>query len=127
MSKYDTMVACNRKASIQKIELAQNTILDMIDEGEKVTVPKLMAKTGLSRGFFNKNPTIRKLLDKAMGQQAGMIDPRRGILDMAMENEILALHERIRRLEQENKRLKEENEKLHRAVDRRNIGLLHGL
>lgn len=127
MNKYDTMVACNRKASIQKIELAQKTIVDMMDEGVKVTVPKLMAKTGLSRGFFYKNPTIRKLLDQVTEQQAGMVDPRRGILDMAMENEILALHEKIRRLERENKRLKEENERLHRAVDRRNIGLLHGL
>ncbi|MCM1307336.1 MAG: DUF6262 family protein [Butyrivibrio sp.] len=127
MSKYDAMIACNRKVSVQKIELAQKTILDMMDKQEKITVPKLMAQTGLSRGFFYKNPAIRKLLDKALEQQAGMPDPRRGIFDMAMEDEILTLKERIRRLEQENRNLKEENERLHRAADRRNIGLFHSL
>ena len=67
----------------------------MVEEGEKVTIPKLIAKTGLSRGFFYKNPMVRQALDKALEQQVGMIDPRRSVLDMAMDNEIVALHERI--------------------------------
>ena len=55
MSKYEKMVALNKKASKQKMELAKGTIWKMLEMGEKITVPKLMAQTGLSRGFFYKN------------------------------------------------------------------------
>lgn len=75
MSKYEKMVACNRKSSADKIELAKKTIFKMLDEGEKITIPKLIAKTGLSRGFFYKNPIVRSTLDKALEQQVGMTDP----------------------------------------------------
>ena len=50
MSKYDKMVECNRRVSVEKINLARITILEMVEEGERVTVPKLMVQTGLSRG-----------------------------------------------------------------------------
>ena len=96
MSKYDKMVECNRRVSVEKINLARITILEMVEEGERVTVPKLMVQTGLSRGFFYKNPTVRKLVDEAVEKQAGMVDPRKGILDMVMDNEIAKLHEQIR-------------------------------
>ena len=54
MSKYDMMIAGNRKASEEKIELAKRTIWQMLENHEKISVPKLTAKTGLSRGFFTK-------------------------------------------------------------------------
>lgn len=63
----------------------------MIEEDDKVTVSKLMQKTGLSRGFFYKNPEVRKAVDHALQLQAGMVDKRRKILDMAMDNRILQL------------------------------------
>ena len=116
-----------RKASAEKIDLARRTIFEMVEEGEKVTIPKLIAKTGLSRGFFYKNPMVRQALDKALEQQVGMIDPRRSVLDMAMDNEIVALHERIRELQQENQRLRAENEKMQKALSRRNDKLLRNL
>lgn len=43
--------------------------------------------TGLSRGSFYKNPTIRQEMDRAMEQQAGMIDPRRDTEHGAGETE----------------------------------------
>ncbi len=127
MNKYDKMIACNRKASAEKIDLARRTIFEMVEEGEEVTIPKLIAKTGLSKGFFYKNPMVRQALDKALEQQVGMIDPRRSVLDMAMDNEIVALHERIRELQQENQRLRAENEKMQKALSRRNDKLLRNL
>ena len=60
MNKYDNMIEKNRKASEEKITKAKSTIREMIEEEEKVTIPKLMKKTGLSRGFFYKNPVVRK-------------------------------------------------------------------
>lgn len=127
MSKYEKMVACNRKSSADKIELARKTIFEMLDEGEKITIPKLIAKTGLSRGFFYKNPIVRNTLDKALEQQVGMTDPRKNILDMAMDNEIIALHEKIRTLQKENSRLTAENEKLQKALNKKNMSLLRSL
>lgn len=127
MSKYEKMVACNRKSSADKIELAKKTIFEMLDEGEKITIPKLIAKTGLSRGFFYKNPIVRSTLDKALEQQVGMTDPRKNILDMAMDNEIVALHEKIRTLQKENSRLTAENEKLQKALNKKNMSLLRSL
>ena len=52
MSKYDKMLEVNHKQRVEKIQRAKLTILEMIEEEDKVTVPKLMQKTGLSRGFF---------------------------------------------------------------------------
>lgn len=75
MSKYDRMVSLNRQISEAKMELARRTIFEMLDEGEKISVPKLIIKTGLSRGFFYKNPTIRRLVDEAMEKQVGLVDP----------------------------------------------------
>lgn len=127
MSKYDKMVECNRKVSNEKVDLARKTILDMVEDKERVTVPKLMAQTGLSRGFFYKNPTVRKLVDEAVEKQAGMVDPRKGILDMVMDNEIAILHEQLRTLQRENERIKEENQRLKKALDRRNTNIIRGL
>ena len=127
MSKYEKMVACNRKSSADKIELAKKTIFKMLDEGEKITIPKLIAKTGLSRGFFYKNPIVRSVLNKALEQQVGMTDPRKGILDMVMDNEIAALHEKIRTLQKEINRLADENERLQKALNRKNTNFLRSL
>ena len=77
MSKYGKMLEVNHKQSVEKIQRAKLTIQEMIEEEDKVTVPKLMQKTGLSRGFFYKNPIVRSEIDAAMEQQAGMVDPRR--------------------------------------------------
>jgi len=121
------MVACNRKSSLEKIDLAKKAIFEMLDDGEKITVPKLMAKTGLSRGFFYKNTVVRDVLNKALEQQVGMTDPRKNILDMAMGNEIEALHEKIRSLQEENRRLIKENEKLQKALNKKNASLLRSL
>lgn len=76
MSKYDKMIEENQRKSKEKIELALQAIQDMLANKERISVPKLMKKTGLSRGFFYKNPTVRDTLNQAVEQQAGMIDPR---------------------------------------------------
>lgn len=119
MNKYDNMLASNKKTSERKIELAKQIILNMLEEHQKVTIPKLVDRTGLSRGFFYKNPEVRKLVDNAMERQAGMKDARRGILDIAMNNEIEKLQQKIKILEQEKAELKNENEKLLKALNKR--------
>ena len=66
MSKYDKMIEENQRKSKEKIELALQAIQDMLANKERISVPKLMKKTGLSRGFFYKNPTVRDTLNQAV-------------------------------------------------------------
>lgn len=127
MSKYEKMLERNKRASDEKIERAKKAIFELMDVGDKVTVPKLMEKTGLSRGFFYKNPSVRQTLDKALEQQGGVIHPRKNILDMAMNNEILSLHQQLKTMQQEMESLRQENEKLKKALERKNRELLRNL
>ena len=121
MEKYEKMVALNKKASDEKIERARRAIFTMLDEVDKISIPKLMDRTGLSRGFFYKNPVVRKEIDRALEQQAGMPDPRRNVLDMALNEEIQSLHHQILVLKQEKKALDEENARLRKALGKQNF------
>ena len=105
MSKYDKMLELNKRKSEEKVERAVLTIRTMVLEREKVSVPALMQKTGLSRGFFYKNPIVRGEIDAAMEQQAGMVDPRRNIISQAMEAEMNLLRQQLQKLKSENENL----------------------
>ena len=54
MNKYDKMIEENQRKSKEKIYLAQQTIHDMVANKERITVPKLMKKTGLIRQSKNR-------------------------------------------------------------------------
>ena len=127
MNKYDKMIEENQRKSKEKICLAQQTIHDMVTNKERITVPKLMKKTGLSRGFFYKNPTVRELMNQAVEEQAGMIDPRREILNMAMEKQIDLLNQKIAALTRENSELKKKNEKLQKALKKQDLNFIKNL
>lgn len=124
MSKYDRMIALNKQASEEKIEKARREIVRMVDDGEKVSVQKLMQRTGLSRGFFYKNPAVRKEIDRALEQQAGMVDPRREVMDMAMNNELAMLHKQVEELKAENEKLRQELAATKKSLEKKNIGVL---
>lgn len=127
MNKYDKMLEINRKTSEEKISRARAVIREMLQEQEKITIPVLMKKTGLSRGFFYKNSVVRKELDQAQEQQTGMVDPRRQIMDMAMNKQIDELQKQNHRLKSENEKLKKENEKLLKALGKKNLSFVKNL
>lgn len=124
MSKYDKMVEMNHKQSEEKIQRAKIAIREMIEEEDKVTIPKLIQKTGLSRGFFYKNPEVREEVDRALQQQAGMVDRRKKILDMAMDSRILQLEQTVAKLQREKKQLQKENEAMRKALNKRDLNLM---
>lgn len=124
MSKYDKMVALNKKASDEKVERARRTIVTMVDEGEKISIPRLMERTGLSRGFFYKNPVVRKELDRALELQAGIRDPRKNVLDMAMNEEIRMLRQQLESVKREKEALESENARLREALRKKNFNIL---
>lgn len=124
MSKYDKMLEVNHKQSVEKIQRAKLAIQEMVEEEEKVTVPKLIQKTGLYRGFFYKNQEVRKAVDRALQLQAGMVDKRRKILDMAMDNRILQLEQQVAKLKRENETLRKESEAMRKALNKRDLNLI---
>ena len=127
MSKYDKMVALNAERSREKMEKAKKTIWEMVDQEDKVTIPKLMKKTGLSRGFFYKNHTIRGELDRAMECQVGMVDPRRSIINHAMDQQNQRMQKTIAEQKQKIESLEKENARLKRAIDQRSVNFLKNL
>lgn len=127
MNKYDKMIEENRKKSEEKVRAAVIAIHEMVADQEKVTIPKLMKKTGLSRGFFYKNSVVRREVDKALEQQVGMIEPRRQIIDQAMVKEVELLQQQIRKLKAENETLKKENLKFRKALNRKELNIVKNL
>ena len=116
MNKYDKMIEENQKKSKEKVNAATMAIRELLESKERITVPKLMKKTGLSRGFFYKNPTVRDEMNRAVEQQAGLIDSRREILSMSMEKQMELLNQKVAILTRENGELKKQNEKLKKAL-----------
>ena len=127
MSKYDKMIEVNRERSDVKIESAKLAIRKLMEDGERISIPKLMKMTGLSRGFFYKNATVRNEIDRAIEQQAGTVDPRRSILDKAMDSRIELLHQQLAKLKQENEALIKENQKLQKALNKKSLNVLKSL
>ena len=127
MNKYDTMIACNKKTSEEKINRAVTEIRQMLAEEEKVTVPKLVKRTGLSRGFFYKNETVRKEMDRALERQMGMIDPERHIGDIVLKNRIDLLEQQIRELKREKEQMEKENIRLRKALNKKDLNVLKTL
>ena len=127
MSKYDKMIALNNKSSEEKIDKAVKAVHKMMEDGEKVTVPKLMNKTGLSRGFFYKNQVVRREVERALQQQVGMIDPKRYIGDMVLKSRIELLEQQIRELQKENGELEKKNKKLEKALDKKALNIIKSL
>lgn len=127
MNKYDKMIALNKKSSEEKVGKAVKAIHKMLEDGEKVTIPKLMNRTGLSRGFFYKNPTVRREVDRALEQQAGMVDPKRYIGDMVLKSRIELLEQQIRDLKRENEGLIKRNKSLEKALNKKELNMIKNL
>ena len=126
MSKYDKMIEVNKERSDAKIESAKLAIRKLLEDGERISIPRLMKMTGLSRGFFYRNPTVRREIGMAIQQQAGTIHPRRSILDKAMDSQIEFLQQ-LAKLKQENDTLKKGNQKLQKALNKRKLNVLKSL
>jgi predicted RNase H-like nuclease (RuvC/YqgF family) len=127
MSKYDKMVQINKRKNEEKVQKAVQEIRRMVLEGEKVSIPRLMEYTGFSRGFFYKNPVVRQEIDQALEQQVGLSDPRREILNQALQGKIELLEKQVRMLKREKESLQAENEKLKKALSRKEMDILKKL
>ena len=127
MSKYDRMIETNKERSDEKVASAKRAIRKLMENGERISVPQLMKMTGLSRGFFYKNAIVRAEIDRAMEQQAGTVDPRRSILDQAMDSRIELLQQQIAELKRENAKLLTENQRLQKALNKKSLNIIKNL
>ena len=127
MSKYDRMIEINKERSDEKVASAKRAIRKLMEDGERISVPQLMKMTGLSRGFFYKNAIVRAEIDRAMEQQAGTVDPRRSILDQAMDSRIELLQQQIAELKRENAKLLAENQRLQKALNKKSLNIIKNL
>lgn len=127
MSKYDRMIETNKERSDEKVASAKRAIRKLMENGERISVPQLMKMTGLSRGFFYKNAIVRAEIDRAMEQQAGTVDPRRSILDQAMDSRIELLQQQIAELKRENAKLLAENQRLQKALNKKSLNIIKNL
>lgn len=106
------------------MDRALHAIQRLKENKEVIAVSRLVEMTDLSRGFFYKNPEVRKAFDEAAKAQPGIADPRRRVLDLAMERKMDLLEKKCKKLEQENAKLKEENKKLSQSLKQRNLDIL---
>lgn len=127
MSKYDRMIEINKERSDEKIASAKRAIRKLMEDGERISVPQLMKMTGLSRGFFYKNAIVRAEIDHAIEQQAGTVDPRRSILDQAMDSQIELLRQQVAELKRENAKLLTENQRLQKALNKKSLNIIKNL
>ena len=63
-------------------------------------------------------------MDRALDLQAGMVDSKRRVLDMVMENRIEMLEQTITKLKKENAELKQQNEKQQKLLNKKNLSIL---
>lgn len=129
MEKFERMVKQNQAESKEKISNAVTAIREMEQAGEKVQICELIKRTGLSRGFFYKNPSVRKELDRAFELQKGRTfeNPRKAVLDVAMDKEITLLKRQIEKQQKQIKDLEVENQKLKKALNRKELAFIKQL
>lgn len=123
------MVAHKKGKSKEKTELALSEIKNMFRNQQEISVAELVKRTGLSRGFFYKNETVRNAFEKTRKQQIGIDfhSSKKKIFDTAMEKEILLLKAENIKREEEIRRLKSELEKYKKAVERLQISSFKSL
>ena len=113
--KYDKMVAITQAESQRKMNIAKNTISDMLKNMERITVAELVKRTGLSRGFFYKNELIRREMDDAIHRQEAIFKNRHPVaMDRKLENSVIELKIELLKAKAENEKLAEQNQELKR-------------
>lgn len=129
MSKYSKMVETNQKVSKEKVDCAIQAIKEMLEKEEQLLVCDLVRKTGLSRAFFYKNPTVCKFLNDARRRQEGKVfhQKKKVILDYALERQNELIKIEYEKSQKENQNLKAENEKLKKALKKKEVAFIKGL
>lgn len=113
---YEKMIALNRVESDQKVKLAIQAINSMVESREYPSVAELVKMTGLSRGFFYKNKTVREYLDNAVKGKFGVAQNLWRRSGESEGKELFDLRQEVLEQKAENKRLIEEKQMLEKQI-----------
>ena len=116
VAKYDKMRECNQEENRKKVELAIAEIKRLEAEGKNISVTELSRNTGLSKAFFYKNETVRRVLDDATEKQRdeNFVAIKEEVKRLSLERQVEYYEKKIKELIRENESLQEENAKLKR-------------
>lgn len=111
--KYDKMIEITQAESQRKMEIAKKVIYGMLESMERITVAELVKRTGLSRGFFYKNPMVRSELNDAIRKQEIIFKNRNPvIMSKDLENQLIDLRLELLRAKTKNEELETQNAEL---------------
>lgn len=114
--KYDKMIEITQAESQRKMEVAKKVISGMLESMERITVAELVRRTGLSRGFFYKNPLIRSELDDAIRKQEIIFKNQRPVIvDRELEDTMVDLRLELLRTKTKNEELESQNQELSKS------------
>lgn len=107
--KYDKIIAITKEESSKKIKVAKKAIANMLNEMEKLSVAILAEQTGLSRGFYYKNPEVRAALNQAKHLQES---EDYVFKTKSKDNNLSAVQEDFMKIRQQNRELLRQNQAL---------------
>ena len=114
--KYDKMIEVTQAESQRKMAIAKKGISGMLENMERITVAELVRRTGLSRGFFYKNPQVRRELDDAIHKQETIFKNQHPvIMDKELEETMVDLKLELLRTKTKNEELVAQNQELSRS------------
>lgn len=114
---YDKMIEVTLEESRRKTWIAQQVINEMLEKNERISVAELTRRTKLSRGFFYKNPTVRKELDAAIRRQKEIFKENYPVIrDENAEKMIIELRSELLTYKEMNGNLIKENERLQLTI-----------
>lgn len=114
--KYDKMVEITQAKSRRKMDIAQKAISGMMDSKERISIAELVRRTGLSRGFFYKNLTVRGKLDDAIRKQETIFQNQHPIImDKEIQDKMVDLRVELLKVRTQNEKLSAKNEELEKS------------
>ncbi|MDO4276633.1 MAG: DUF6262 family protein [Eubacteriales bacterium] len=133
---YDKMVSITKEESSKKIKEAKEAITAMLERMEKISVASLVEETGLSPGFFYKNPEVRAELERAKHIQMvegyelkpknqKLLDAQNELMNYKLENRMLL--QKNQKLEAANIELNKKLESLQKKVSHKELSILKNL
>lgn len=99
-----------RRRHQQTLDRAHQTLTDMADAGEPVTIAGVVDRAGVSRSWIYSQPALRDRIQQLRHRQAGANAARDTITrasDDSLRQRLALAHERISQLRTENQQLRD--------------------
>lgn len=99
-----------RRRHQHTLDRARQTLTEMVDAGEQVTVALVAQRAGVSRSWIYSQPELRDRIQQLRSLQAGADTVRDSVIrasDDSLRQRLVLAHESISRLREENQQLRD--------------------